>query len=513
VLDSEQARPVAPRCNQPAARTLDLSGHLQESRAPSCGSTVRSICWPAVASQKKDESAPYRREEAPGLELLAFWQDEVRAFPLPSEGVVTIGRAPENAICIDNPSVSRQHASLHVAENVLIEDLGGTNGTFVRNRQVVAREDTVGLQQLSRDTAELSVGESAMLGEVSIVLRRAASDRSGVAGEGPGRDAVLVRDPVMKAVYDQAELAAQSNISVMICGETGVGKEVMARTIHNRSSRSAQPLMSINCAALSGTLLEGELFGYEKGAFTGATHARPGLFEAANGGSVFLDELGELPASTQAKLLRLIEERTVMRLGGRSPRAVDVRFISATNRELEAEIARGGFRSDLYYRLNGLTLVVPPLRERRADIEPLARRFLTLACQQLDRADVPTLSAQALTLLEKYHWPGNARELRNVIERAVVLCRERTIDVSHLPSTLRAVSVAPATQARPAAPLGPVRTELKELERARIVEALARSSGNQTQAAKLLGMSRRTLVERLVEFNLPRPRKFNSGSE
>jgi transcriptional regulator with PAS, ATPase and Fis domain len=437
------------------------------------------------------------------LELLVVWQDRVRPFPLPEQGEVTIGRAEDNQIRIDNPSVSRHHAVLSVGVQTTIRDLGGTNGVLLHAGDVGgAVPDTVGLTRLLGESGKVAIGESVMLGGVMLVLRRAAAGPDAT----PANQQIACDGPV-KALYREAELAARSNISVLILGETGVGKEVLARAIHARSERASAPFMGINCAALSGTLLEGELFGYERGAFTGAVQARPGLFEAAGGGTVFLDELGELPLETQAKLLRIIEERSVMRLGSRTPRPINVRFVCATNRDLEQSVHEECFRADLFYRINGITLRIPPLRERRADIEPLARSLLQALSRQLDRA-APEISPDAMELLLAHHWPGNVRELRNVLERCVVLCHSGTIRKQDLPEALwQQQPRARPPEGRDTRSSPPMRQELKELERTRIIEALARCHGNQSAAAKLLGISRRTLVARLSEFNLPRPRK------
>jgi transcriptional regulator with PAS, ATPase and Fis domain len=281
--------------------------------------------------------------------------------------------------------------------------------------------------------------------------------------------------------------------------------------------------VSINCAALSESLLESELFGYERGAFTGAREARAGLFEAAHGGTLFLDEVAEASPTTQAKLLRVVEERAVMRVGSRSARPVDVRIVSATNRDPVADAESGRFRQDLYFRLGAVVLTLPPLRERPSDIEPLARAFAAATCRQLERPDV-TLSAETLALLEAYPWPGNVRELRNAVERAVILGADDCIQPEQLPPALRATPLAGHEGKSKSAPRGGAsasdsdapapeldaerfRAEVKALDRERIVEALERSSGNQTRAAELLGISRRTLVSRLHEFDLPRPRK------
>ncbi len=331
---------------------------------------------------------------------------------------------------------------------------------------------------------------------------------------------VIVCDDDMRSIYDQAAKAASASISVLILGETGVGKEILAQSIHELSPRRDRMFLALNCSALSETLLEGELFGSERGAFTGAESMRKGLFESAEGGTVFLDEVGEIPMSVQVKLLRVIEERRVLRVGGRTPIDVDVRFVAATNRDLEAEVARGVFREDLYFRLNGITLSIPPLRERTSEIVPLAHRFLANACAKLGR-DTPTLTADAAALLTRYAWPGNIRELKNAIERAAVLTTGSLVDANDLPSKLgevRANSVSPSPMipavsvmreqvTPPPASTPLLRNEMVALERRRIAEALDACRGNQTAAAEILGMARRTLVSRLGLYEMPRPRK------
>jgi two-component system response regulator AtoC len=333
---------------------------------------------------------------------------------------------------------------------------------------------------------------------------------------------VLVSDPAMQALFAQIERLAQGTISILILGETGVGKEVVAEQIHRRSQRKGR-FIPINCAALSEGLLESELFGHERGAFTGADRAKEGLFEAADGGTIFLDEVGELPSSTQVKLLRVLEDRKVMRVGGRTSRNIDVRFLSATNRDVERDVERGGFRQDLYYRLNGITLDVPPLRQRRADITGLAMLFLTETSRSLQRPAALRLSADALDALLSYAWPGNIRELRNVMERAALLCDGPEVLPAHLPGKMTEVGVTETVTPSPSV-LGPgpgpslaphqpldardrLIDQMERLERERIVETLARCGGNQTQAAEQLGISRRTLVTRLNQYDLPRPRK------
>jgi two-component system response regulator AtoC len=459
---------------------------------------------------------------SPRYQLLVFVEDEVRTFELPSEGAVSIGRGEGNAVRVEDASVSRQHAVLHVGPTLLIEDLGGQNGTWIRDRAAPAPSaDTVDMRQVVRRKAKLQVGDGIIFGTASAVVRHApVFEVPELADTGAPSTRTVVADPAMQHLYAEAALAARSPISVLLLGETGVGKEVLARAIHVHSRRPG-PFMGINCAALTETLLESELFGYEKGAFTGAVQARAGLFESAEGGTVFLDELGELPLSTQAKLLRVLEERAVMRLGSNRQKPIDVRFIGATNRDLEAETQQGRFRSDLFFRLNGISLLIPPLRERPRDLDPLIDRYVLSASRDVEKLPPPGVSPEARELLRRYSWPGNVRELRNAIQRAVVLCSGSEIKPAHLPpAVVKAPALTPRPPASPVASTAVVTSrvvsvggtsslqgEIKSLERERIIETLNRFGGNQTEAARALGISRRTLVSRLDEFELPRPRK------
>jgi DNA-binding NtrC family response regulator len=338
----------------------------------------------------------------------------------------------------------------------------------------------------------------------------------------PGASAppgVVVLDPRMLEVYRLAEKAASRDINVLILGETGVGKEILAETIHRRSKRADKPFLRLNSGGLSESLRESELFGYERGAFTDAKMAKPGLLEMADGGTVFFDEIGEMSASIQAMLLRAIESKQVMRVGGQRPRTIDVRFVAATNRDLVQEIREKRFRSDLYYRLNGISLEIPPLRERRLEIQPLAEAFL--AQLSGDAAHAPRLSEEAAALLTSHAWDGNVRELHNVIDRALLLCDGDTIEPEHLPlETLgRVAPSAPAVgeveeiwsgeeagadaMSTPARPLD---AEARA-ERDRIVAALRAEGGNQSRAARRLGISRSTLMTRLDDLGIQRPQK------
>jgi len=459
----------------------------------------------------------------PAHELCVFSGEEVTRHPIPADRELTIGRADGCEIRIDHPSVSRRHLQLRAGSKLVVRDLGSANGTAIRDsRRPAVLGETEALRRLSNDESEISVGDLVTIGVVTLVVRRSRTDAepdSGAAGDG-----FIIRDPSMTALYEQAARVAATPISVLVLGETGTGKEVLARYLHQRSPRAAEPFLGLNCAALPESILESELFGHEKGAFTGAVQAREGLFESANGGTVFLDEIGEMPLSTQAKLLRVLEQRTVMRLGARQEKPIDVRFISATHRDLEDAATEGKFRQDLYYRLNGIALTIPPLRERTAEIEPLVRAFLAAACRSFDRPRPLELAPATLEHLKAYDWPGNVRELRNVVDRAVVLAVGDAIHPEQLPAQLlrgrpaARPAPSPAGAAASAVPadgnldLGDdaLRNQMRELKRERIVEALSRCAGNQTQAAKLLGISRRTLVSLLGELDLPRPRRPSS---
>ena len=331
---------------------------------------------------------------------------------------------------------------------------------------------------------------------------------------------VVLLDASMRDIYRQLEQVAHSQLNVLVLGETGSGKEVLARALHDLSPRRAAPFLPLNCAALNEQLLEAELFGHEKGAFTGAAQARPGLFETAHGGTVFLDEVGELPLAIQTKLLRVLEDRKILRVGGRAPREVDVRFVAATNRNLKQAIADRCFREDLFYRLNGMSFTLPPLRARRSEIRPLCQVFATRACIEHGRPPGVVLSESALSRLERHSWPGNVRELKNVIERAVVLCRGSELGPEHLPPDIATPAVEPSAPPWPEPsdagsaapdpsvdPAARLRQEMAELERERVLKALEESGGNQSLAAERLGMSRRSLVYRLSAFGLTRSRK------
>jgi DNA-binding NtrC family response regulator len=295
----------------------------------------------------------------------------------------------------------------------------------------------------------------------------------------------------MKRMLELARRVAEVDSTVLILGESGVGKERVARLIHESSPRAAAPLLALNCAALSETLLDTELFGHARGAFTGAVRERPGLLEAAGGGTLFLDEVGELPLAVQAKLLRALQERRVRRVGENRDRPIHLRLVAATHRDLSEELKAGRFRKDLYYRLRVVELRVPPLRERREDILPLARVLLAEAAGRMGRP-VPALTPRAADQLVRHAWPGNVRELENALERAVALSRGRRVDLEDLPEDVRGALPAPVVA-------GGVRP-LESIERDYILAALEHHGGNQVATARGLGISAATLYRKLKQY-------------
>ena len=449
------------------------------------------------------------------FEVMIYVRQETRTVELVPGSISGVGRGADNAIRIEDPSVSRHHACLHVGDTVEVEDLGSANGTMVvRSLQAGLEDETTGGSNHAIPPGErhhLQVGDVLRVGQVVLVLqRKGRSSYPAPAGSGPGQP-VLV-DPEMRRAYELLRKAAATEISVLLLGETGAGKEVMAETVHRWSLRSEGPFLKLNCAALTDTLLESELFGHERGSFTGAHAAKAGLLESTDGGTVFLDEIGELTPGTQAKLLRVLEERAVIRVGATKPRRIDVRFVTATNRDLAQRVQSGLFRSDLYYRISGLVIRIPPLRQRPAEIEPLARHFLREFSMRAGQP-TPNVSASALGKLLAHDWPGNVRELRNVMERATLLVSGSTLEPEHVMiENSEPASGADLFDAEFEAETAVIASPFIEGgspddERLRILKALEACGGNQTRAAKMLGIARRTLINRIEQFNLPRPKK------
>jgi len=413
--------------------------------------------------------------------------------------------------------------------DVLVTDyqMPQKNGLEVLKRSKMINEGTVGLVMTAYGTVESAV-EAMKAGAYDYVLkpfdleememkveravehrrllaRIEAYDRSEIV---PRFENIVGESPQMREVFRTIEKVARSNATVLVLGETGVGKELVAEALHRNSSRADRPFVKMNCAALHESLLESELFGHERGAFTGADRQRTGRFELANEGTLFLDEIGNMTPSTQTKVLRVLQEREFERLGGSRTVKVDVRLVAATNKDLEEAIKRGEFREDLYYRLNVVSVNVPPLRERKEDIGLLASYFLDRFAQREGRGKM-RFSPEAAAALERYDYPGNVRELENAVEHAVAVAEGRVIEAQDLPSGLRAPRMLPRPRLRDDAgppPEGADRSRwsLADIEKEHIRVVLAEHRGNATLAAKQLGISRTTLWRKLRQYGLSR---------
>jgi|JI10StandDraft_1071094.scaffolds.fasta_scaffold22939_6 two-component system response regulator AtoC len=503
-----------------------------------------------------EATAPTPPAASAGVTLLVAVDGDTRRVELPIDRPLRLGRGAGCDVVIDHRSVSRHHAELGFAP-LAVRDLGSANGVLVRGQRVAGA-----------GPHPLAIGDALVLGDAVVVvcavgpnrpsaggaivpqLTRALADGGApwvgyaesvaplaVAGAqfeaagppgaalylaaAPGPVELAVRAAGGRAGWAQAPLdgtraealiatairrarglpedpnraviaqVAPSTLPVLILGDTGTGKELCAEKLHRASPRAGRPLVRVNCAALVATLVESELFGHERGAFTGAIAARPGLFEQADGGTLFLDEIGELPLALQPKLLRVLEDGVVQRIGGAAARPVDVRLLAATNRRLDDEVAAGRFRADLFYRLSGVTLNLPALRGR-AELVALADAMLVRAAAVAQRP-VPRWSDAARAALVAHPWPGNLRELRIAVERAVLLSPGPVIEAA-------ALGLAPAS--------GDGRSEARDRspEAEAIVGALEQCGGNQTRAARLLGISRNTLQARMERHRIPRPR-------
>lgn len=307
-------------------------------------------------------------------------------------------------------------------------------------------------------------------------------------------ESIIGNSPEMQRIFQMVRRAADSKASVLITGESGVGKELIANALHNLSSRKDAPMIKVHCAALSENLLESELFGHEKGAFTGAVSRKRGRFELAHGGTIFLDEIGEIDQNTQIKILRVLQDKRFERVGGEETIEVDVRVLAATNRDLEKEIAEGGFREDLYYRLNVVHIHVPPLRERKDDIPLMVKSFLQEFAKENGK-DIQGIDAAARSALYKFDWPGNIRQLRNCIESAVVMCGSKNITLDDLPPTVRGSSDLNTI------PI-PAGITMNEAEKIIIQQNLVINKGNKSKTADVLGIGRKTLHRKLEEYGI-----------
>jgi DNA-binding NtrC family response regulator len=408
----------------------------------------------------------------------------VEAFDI----VVTDLRMPE----VDGMAVLREARRRHPTTDVVIMTAHATT----QNAIDAMKEGAVDylIKPFAMDEFRLRIDRLAK--QRALAAHADALARRLDAREGFGH--VVAESPRMKAVVAEAQRVAATDETVLILGESGTGKSLLARAIHHASKRAAGPFVEVHAAALPDTLVEGELFGRDKGAYTGATEAKAGHIEAAQGGTLFLDEIGELPAAMQVKLLRFLQDRTFTRLGSTQPRKADVRIVAATNRDLDAAVAAGAFREDLYYRLAVFPITVPPLRERPDDVRATALALLAARGLGPDR-----ITPAALEALAAHGWPGNVRELENAISRALVLAGSEPIAPSHLPGSLAAPAAHAAAAAESAldALLVPG-FSIDALERELIQHALVKAGGNKTAAAKLLGITRRRLYSRLESLEL-----------
>jgi DNA-binding NtrC family response regulator len=351
----------------------------------------------SATTEQIDRQAPFGDRV-----LLVIDGASLQVVPLPGTGTLTIGRSQKCDVAIDSGSVSRHHANLMVGQDVLIEDVGSSNGTYVDGQRLPPNQQV-----------RVGIGIPFLIGGVTVMVQTRAG----------ARPAPAAKTSKLAALEQSAARIAVGKLGVLILGETGVGKERFAERLHEMSPRRPAPFVRINCAAISEPLLEAELFGNE------ATN-KAGLVEHADGGTAFLNDVAELPPSLQVKLLRVLEDHQVRRIGSATPRTVDVRFIAATNKDMQAEVDAGRFRRDLFFRLAGATFTIPPLRERKDEILPLAEQFIASAAGPLGRAFA--LSEEARTWLVQHDWPGNIRELRNACERAVLLATGSVIEKHHL---------------------------------------------------------------------------------
>jgi two-component system, NtrC family, response regulator AtoC len=435
-------------------------------------------------------------------------------YRLQTAGTVRLGRDRRvNDIEIEDTSVSRHHAVLHIGSKLRIEDKSSRNGTEVYQPGKYSETDTtIHHRPQSNCSFDVEVGDRIKLGSVILVVRKAMFEpEKGTSGPRMWTSAPTVSDPLMEALYEDVREAAQTSmrLSILIFGETGAGKESVAREIHDASPRKSRPFIAVNCTQFTDTLVESALFGYVKNAFSGAKTDKPGFFHVADTGTLFLDEIADLPIETQAKLLRVFEFGEVYRVGATKPEYVNVRVVAATNKNLLDCVRRGTFREDLYYRLRGFEFEVPPLRKRPKDIIALADRFLADACGRDNHPNLLRFSDTAIACLRNYAFPGNVRELKNAVEVASVRCRGAMILPEHFPAEISKLSMAlPEPESTPNAIHSPIGSTPPIGEKARLLEALHAHGFNQKRAAQALGISNRTLVNWLNRYpDIRRPKK------
>ena len=450
--------------------------------------------------------------------------EQKQVYSFEEETVVTIGRAADNFVSLLDDRCSRLHAKLFFDEGRwCVQDLGSRNGTYVDNVNITTKiyalrpgqNILIGHTILQfdlgspddLDTVDLSKSDLELQKALATSLTQVRKENINLHNMLQADNAIIGNSPAIQMVHDLIARAAEGKSALLIRGESGTGKELIARAVHLASPRKAKPLVCLNCAAISESLLESELFGHEKGAFTGATERKLGKFEMADSGALFLDEIAEMSPNLQAKMLRVLENNAFERVGGNATITVDVRIITATNRDLEKEVESGRFRHDLFFRLRVLEIHVPPLRKRQSDIPILARFFLDRFCKDTGRKFVD-FHPDALHTLTQYRWPGNVRELKNVIERAVVLGAEPLIMDHDL--LLSKLNTTGDSQVHFVHINNPERQKtdsfvplpLEELERSHIIRTLEHTGGNKKLAARQLGIARTTLDHKMKRYGI-----------
>jgi DNA-binding NtrC family response regulator len=407
-------------------------------------------------------------------------RDLPKAFGIDAK-VVTIGSQDDNHCVLNDPTISRHHAVIEeTGEGYVLRDLGSTNGTFLNG--ILIRE------------AYLEYGSIIDLGNTQLQFVPLEERVEIPPSEERSFGDVLGSGLEIRRIFTMLKKISPSDVTVTVEGETGTGKELVARAIHSHSQRAEGPFVVIDCGSISKSLIESELFGHEKGAFTGATQTRRGAFEMAHGGTIFIDEIGELALEMQPKLLRVLEQREVRRVGGNQVFTVNVRVIAATNKDLASEVQKGRFREDLFYRISVVSIYLPPLRERREDIPLLARQFARELAELYRGGGDLRISPEALEVLRHYQWPGNVRELKNVITRAMAMGSEKILQ-------LRDFIMTPPSKRAPSLDSMVGRT-LEEIEKAAIMETLKAHGGNKSAAARVLGIAYSTLYEKLKKYGL-----------
>ena len=410
------------------------------------------------------------------------------------KGVITIGTSDRADMILKDDTVSRMHAEIQkTKEGYLLKDLGSTNGTFVGGLKV--------------KEAFLSTGSIIKVGKTKIKFIPKDETLEIYPSKKSSFGDIVGKSLEMRRVFGILEKVAPTNVSVVIIGETGTGKELVAKAIHANSKRAKKPFVVFDCSAVAETLIESELFGHEKGSFTGATATRQGAFEVADGGTIFLDEIGEMNLDMQPKLLRALEQGEIKRVGADRPRYVDVRVVCATNRDLKEEAKKGRFREDLFFRISVVQINIPPLRKRMDDLEMLVKHFLdeNLKGGDENKKTVTEISEDALRLLHDYSWPGNIREIKNAVDRATSFCDGTTIQVKDLPEYLRERSVITGSHPKVdgALPFKEAKERwVESFERDYLIELLRKNNLNISKAAKEAGIDRKSVQRLLKKYNL-----------